>query len=85
MNDLTFEIEVFFAESANGVYQVQGRFRNMRDGLTNVPIFTFEFLDAGGNVVGSDTAGGESVAPGDALNFAVMGQGDIIAYRYKTN
>lgn len=85
MNDLTFEIEVFFAESANDGYQVQGRFRNMRDGLTNVPTITFEFLDASGNVVDSATAGGESVAAGDALNFAVVGQGDIIAYRYKTN
>jgi len=85
MNDLTFEIEVFFAESANDVYQVQGRFRNMRDGSTNVPTITFEFLDAEGNVVDNDTAGGDSLAAGDALNFVVMGQGDIIAYRYKTN
>ena len=85
MNDLTFEIEVFFAESANDVYQVQGRFRNMRNGSTNVPMITFEFLDAGGNVVDSDTAGGESLAAGGAASFAVMGQGEIIAYRYKAN
>jgi cytochrome c-type biogenesis protein CcmH/NrfG len=85
MNELTFEIEIFYAESANGVYQVQGRFRNMRDGSTDVPTITFEFLDAGGNVVGSETAGGESLAAGDAANFAVTGQGEIIAYRYKAN
>lgn len=85
MNALTFEIEVFFAEMANGIYTVQGRIRNLTDSAAEIPEVTFEFLGSGGDVVGTDTAGGDTIAAKDALNFAVMGQGDIIAYRYKTN
>ena len=85
MNALSFEIEVFFAEMANGIYTVQGRIRNLRDSSTDIPEVTFEFLGSGGDVIGTDSAGGETLAAKDALNFVVMGQGEIIAYRYKTH
>ncbi len=84
MNRLTFDLEVFFAERSGTAYMVQGRFRNLRDTATAIPAVTFEFLDASGAVVGTDRAGGENLAARDALNFAVMAQGEnIVAYRYK--
>ena len=84
MNRLKFDITVFFAEPSDGGYMVQGRFRNLRDSETMVPTITFEFLDGEGNVVTTDTAGGESLAGRDSMNFAVSGQGaSILAYRYR--
>jgi len=69
---------------------VQARVERLRASLqrlkgpVNVPPITFEFLNAEGNVVGTETVAAQAIEPGSIKSFQLTptGQG-VVAWRYK--
>jgi tetratricopeptide (TPR) repeat protein len=86
MEALTFEVAVDLSRSTDGGYMVAGRIINLKkDAETAVPTITFEFLDASGNVIDSETTGGQTLAAGASTQFHLTAPGEgIVAWRYKT-
>jgi len=85
MEALKFEVTVDVSRPISGGYMVAGRIINVKkDAETAVPTITFDFLDASGNVVSSETTGGQTLAAGSSTQFQLTtaGQG-IVAWRYK--
>lgn len=84
LDQLDVELEILQAERVDGGYVVQGLFKNRRDRQLRAPIVTFEFLDASGNVVDRQQAGGMALAGRRDAAFSLTATGDIVGYRYRT-
>ncbi len=84
MDALTFEVAVDLSRPIQGGFTVAGRLINLKDTPTDVPTITFEFIDASGNVITTDTVGSETLAAGATSRFQTTqaGQG-IVAWRYR--
>lgn len=83
MDALTFEVAVDLSRPTAGAFTVAGRLINLKDGETAVPTITFEFVDATGNVVSTETVGNESLAASASSRFQTTATGEgIVAWRY---
>ncbi len=81
---LTFEVNVDDARALSGGYEIRGRLINLQPGETQVPGLVFEFLDAAGGVVASDTVTAILLQGGASTDFRLTPQGDgIVAWRYR--
>ena len=83
MESLTYEIAVDISRPMSGGYTAAGRIINLKDTPTDVPSITLEFLDGTGQVVASDTIGGETLGPSESSRFNSTQAGDIVAWRYR--
>ena len=80
---LTYEVSVDISRPTSEGYVAAGRIINLKDTPTNVPPITLEFLDGTGQVVATDTIGGETLGPGASGRFNSTQAGDIVAWRYR--
>jgi tetratricopeptide (TPR) repeat protein len=80
---LTYEVAVDLSRPMSGGFTLAGRLINLRDSPTDVPVITFEFLDAAGNVLATETVGGESLGPNETKRFDTAQVGEIVAWRYR--
>jgi tetratricopeptide (TPR) repeat protein len=82
IDKLTYEVSVDLSRPMSGGFTIAGRLINLKDSPTDVPAITFEFLDSSGNVVSTDTVGGESLEPNESKRFDSAQVGEIVAWRY---
>jgi len=81
---MPFEVEMGALQPLDGGLSVQGQVVNLGQADTDVPVITFEFMDAAGNVLATEDLVGRSLAVGEVFDFDLTGAGeDIIAVRYK--
>lgn len=84
-NQMTFQVEVQLGREAPGGYEVVGTISNLRSQATNVPAITFEFLNAQGQVVATETISAQTIEPNGIKQFQLNPSGEgIVAWRYKT-
>jgi tetratricopeptide (TPR) repeat protein len=84
IGQLPVEMEVYYAESSGGVYNIQGRYVNQRGSRVTVPQITFEFLTQDGTVVETRTSGGDTVDAKGFASFSVTASAPgVVGYRYK--
>jgi tetratricopeptide (TPR) repeat protein len=84
MEALTFEVLVDNSRPISGGFAVAGRLVNLESSPTTVPTITFEFLDASGNVVSTETIGGETLGPNESKRFDLTQASEsIVAWRYR--
>jgi tetratricopeptide (TPR) repeat protein len=81
---LDFEVSIDLARPESGTYLIAGRIINLRESDTTVPAITFEFVDATGNVVATDTLPGETLAADGSSRFDFsQSEPGIMAWRYR--
>lgn len=86
MEDMTFEVRVDQSESTEGSFSLFGRIINLMTENALVPSITFEFLDAEGGVVATESVETTTVAASGEENFALTPVGEgIVAYRYQVS
>jgi len=84
MESLDFEVVVDLARPESGAYLVAGRLNNLRESQITFPTVTFEFLDAAGNVIATDTIAGETLAAEGTKRFTFrQSEPNIAAWRYR--
>ena len=83
MEALTYEVSVDISRPVSAGYMAAGRIINLKDTPTDVPSITLEFLDGTGQVVATDTIGGETLGPNASGRFNSTQAGDILAWRYR--
>ncbi|NIM48212.1 MAG: tetratricopeptide repeat protein [Gemmatimonadales bacterium] len=82
--EMTFDVVVDRHEATEGGYSVQGRIVNLKDAEATFPTIMFEFLDAQGTVITTDSVAGGTLGPHDTEPYGlVVGGEGIVAYRYK--
>ena len=85
IESLSYEITVERFQPANGGYYVQGRVSNLREEDVTVPDVVFEFVDAEGNVVATETIGGTRLNPEGTTEFEFTPLAEAVAaWRYRT-
>ncbi len=83
LEDLPFAIEVYIAEYVPDGMRIRGTISNMRDRTSPVPTITFEFLDAQGNVLTTDSLSVTQLERHGSQEFDIMGSAEeIAAWRY---
>jgi tetratricopeptide (TPR) repeat protein len=84
MNAFTFEVSVDISRPIDGGYELHGRLTNLVDDAeTTTQALTFEFMNAAGEVAGTDTVAAETLAAGASSRFSLGAVGeDIVAWRY---
>jgi tetratricopeptide (TPR) repeat protein len=81
---LSFDVSLEVQQATDDGYLVQGRIVNRQDSTVAVPAIAFEFLDAAGNVVATDTVPAQSLAPNASAPIDLTGIGEgIAAVRYR--
>ena len=83
---LPYEVKVQqFQPSGNG-YQVRGEVTNLMEDQLTIPGLIIEFVDATGNVIESETFGGDTLDPDATASFEFNPVGDgVAAWRYRLN
>lgn len=83
-NQMTYQIEVQVGRESSGGYELVGTISNLRSQATNVPVITFEFLNAQGQVVATETISAQTIEPNGVKRFQLTPSGEgIVAWRYK--
>lgn len=81
---LTFEVVVDMQQGTQSGFTLQGKIRNSGTAQVRVPAITFEFLDAEGNVVTTETTASLTLAGGGAENFGFQPSAEnIVGWRYR--
>ncbi|MFC1639591.1 tetratricopeptide repeat protein [Gemmatimonadota bacterium] len=85
MNAFTYEVSVDISRPISGGYELHGRLTNLADDAeTATETLTFEFMNGAGDVVGTDTVAGETLAAGASTRFSLGAVGEeIVAWRYR--
>lgn len=85
MNAFSYEVSVDISRPISGGYELHGRLTNLVDDAeTTTQALTFEFMNGAGNVVGTDTVAGETLAAGASSRFSLGAVGEgIVAWRYR--
>jgi hypothetical protein len=85
MNAFSYEVSVDISRPISGGYELHGRLINLVDDAeTTTQALTFEFMNGAGNVVGTDTVAGETLAAGASSRFSLGAVGEgIVAWRYR--
>jgi len=83
MDALTYEVAVDFSRASQGGYVVAGRVVNLKESQTNVPNIVFEFLDASGAVVATETIPAQSLASKASARFTFNEGPEVVAWRYR--
>lgn len=86
MNTFTYEVSVDISRPLPGGdgYELHGRLTNLVDDAeTTTDTLTFEFMNAAGEVVGTDTVAPETLPAGGSTRFSLGAVGEgIVAWRY---
>ena len=81
---MEFEVEMASLQPLDSGLTVQGQVVNLAQVDTNIPEITFEFVDAAGNVLATESLMGRTLGVGETFEFDFTGAGeDIVAVRYK--
>ncbi len=81
---MRFEVEMASLQPLDGGLTVQGQVVNLVQVDTDVPEITFEFVDAAGNVLATESIMERTLGVGEVFEFDLTGAGeDIVAVRYK--
>jgi tetratricopeptide (TPR) repeat protein len=83
---LAYEIHVDSEQAIDGGYTIQGRLVNPKGAEASVPEILFEFLDADGNVLTTESVQPSTLAGNATSTFSLTGVGeDLIAARYRVD
>ena len=81
---MRFDVEMASLQPLDGGLALQGYIVNLVEVDTDVPEITFEFLDAAGNVLATESLTERTLGAGETFEFDLTGAGeDIVAVRYK--
>ena len=81
---MEFEVEMASLQPLDSGLTVQGQVVNLAQVDTNIPEITFEFVDAAGNVLATESVVERTLGVGEVFQFDLTGAGeDIVAVRYK--
>ena len=80
---LSVEVRVGDVQGRRDGYAIAGTVTNLGNRQVQIPVITFEFLDAQGNVVARETVPTGTIRSGGETNFNLDANGaNIVAWRY---
>jgi tetratricopeptide (TPR) repeat protein len=83
MEVMQFEVLMDMLQPQENGLALQGRISNSRAEATPIPTVTFEFVDASGNVIATETLEGRTLEGHEAVPFNLWGSGEgVVAVRY---
>jgi tetratricopeptide (TPR) repeat protein len=83
LDSIEFDITIFSFSEGETTSEIQGAITNRKDREITVPDIQFEFIDAQGTVLGTETLPGQTLAPGTSAEFTLSPQiPGIKAWKY---